>query len=164
VTRKEMTEIFSVMMLAWPNAEMFKGGISVLGPTIELWTACTEDIDFWTGKQAVLKLCRSSKYPPTIAEFIGKAKEFKDEVREFVMETFWALNSEQILGGTCESFYKSLPAESPAKMVIDAMGGYQYLTDNDDSWNIEGFRRAYCAMLRANNTSLLGRSTRKELP
>ena len=58
MTRKEMTEIFSVMLLAWPNAEMFKGGVQKLGPTIELWTACLPDVDFWQGQQAVIKLCR----------------------------------------------------------------------------------------------------------
>lgn len=40
MTKKEMTELFGVMLLAWPNAEMFKGGVAKLGPTIELWTAC----------------------------------------------------------------------------------------------------------------------------
>ena len=30
MTNKEMTEIFSVMLLAWPNAEVFKGGICCL--------------------------------------------------------------------------------------------------------------------------------------
>lgn len=50
MTRKEMTEIFSVMLLAWPNAEMFKGGVQKLGPTIELWTACLPDVDFWQGQ------------------------------------------------------------------------------------------------------------------
>ena len=54
VTTKEMTEIFSVMLLAWPNAEMFKGGVAKLGPTIELWTACLSDVDFWLGQQAVI--------------------------------------------------------------------------------------------------------------
>ena len=38
MTRKEMTEIFTVMSLAWPSAEMFKGGVERLGPTIKLWT------------------------------------------------------------------------------------------------------------------------------
>ena len=67
MTNQEMTELFSVMLLAWPQAEMFKGGIAKLGPTIELWTACTRDIDFWTGQQAVVLLCKTSKFPPTIA-------------------------------------------------------------------------------------------------
>lgn len=41
MTHKEMSEIFAVMLLAYPNAEVFKGGIAKLGPTINLWvTAC----------------------------------------------------------------------------------------------------------------------------
>lgn len=37
MTHKEMSEIFAVMLLAYPNAEVFKGGIAKLGPTINLW-------------------------------------------------------------------------------------------------------------------------------
>lgn len=33
MTHKEMSEIFAVMLLAYPNAEVFKGGIAKLGPT-----------------------------------------------------------------------------------------------------------------------------------
>lgn len=32
MTHKEMSEIFAVMLLAYPNAEVFKGGIAKLGP------------------------------------------------------------------------------------------------------------------------------------
>ena len=31
MTHKEMSEIFAVMLLAYPNAEVFKGGIAKLG-------------------------------------------------------------------------------------------------------------------------------------
>lgn len=55
MTHKEMSEIFAVMLLAYPNAEVFKGGIAKLGPTINLWVTCLPEIDFWTGQQAVVK-------------------------------------------------------------------------------------------------------------
>lgn len=77
MTKKEMTELFGVMLLAWPNAEMFKGGVAKLGPTIELWTACLTDVDFWLGQQAVIRLCRECKFPPSIAEFKEKADAVK---------------------------------------------------------------------------------------
>ena len=80
MTNKEMTELFSVMLLAWPQAEMFKGGITKLGPTIELWTTCTRDIDFWTGQQAVVLLCKTSKFPPTIAEFRQQAEAVETKI------------------------------------------------------------------------------------
>ena len=33
MTHKEMSEIFAVMLLAYPNAEVFRGGIAKLGPS-----------------------------------------------------------------------------------------------------------------------------------
>ena len=62
------------MLLAWPNAETFKGGIKKLAPTIRLWTASTMDVDYWTGQQAIIRLCKICKFPPTIAEFREQAK------------------------------------------------------------------------------------------
>lgn len=50
MTKKEMSEIFAVLLLAYPNAETFKGGIQKLGPTISLWATCLQDVDFWTGQ------------------------------------------------------------------------------------------------------------------
>ena len=58
MTGKEMTELFAIMLLAWPNAETFKGGIPKLAPTIKLWVSCTANVDFWTGQQAVVRLCQ----------------------------------------------------------------------------------------------------------
>ena len=81
MTHKEMSEIFAVMLLAYPNAEVFKGGIAKLGPTINLWVTCLPEIDFWTGQQAVVKLVRECKFPPTIAEFKEKAEKVQAEVR-----------------------------------------------------------------------------------
>ena len=45
MTHKEMSEIFAVMLLAYPNAEVFKGGIAKLGPTINLWVTCLPEIE-----------------------------------------------------------------------------------------------------------------------
>lgn len=85
MTRKEMTEIFTVMSLAWPSAEMFKGGVERLGPTIKLWTSCLPDVDFWTAQQAVVKLCRECKFPPTIAEFKASAEAVQAEIQQAIL-------------------------------------------------------------------------------
>ena len=71
MTKTEMTEIFSIMMLAWPNHRMFDPG--TLKQTVELWAACLSDIDFDLGRQAVIRLCRECKFPPSIAEFREQA-------------------------------------------------------------------------------------------
>ena len=60
MTRAEVTEIFAVLMMAYPNAEMFKAPDkdslkAKLAPTITLWTTCLRDIDFWAAQQAVIR-------------------------------------------------------------------------------------------------------------
>ena len=55
MTRAEVTEIFAVLMMAYPNAEMFKAPDkdslkAKLAPTITLWTTCLRDIDFWAAQ------------------------------------------------------------------------------------------------------------------
>lgn len=80
MTNKEMTELFSVMMLAWPNAETLKGGITKLAPTIKLWTSCLSDIDFWTAQQALLRLCQKLKFVPTIADLRNEAATVRGEI------------------------------------------------------------------------------------
>lgn len=75
----EILRLFSLLLLAYPNAEMFKGDIKKLKPTALLWSNCLQDIDFWLGKKAAMKLICESKYPPTIAAFREKAEEIRRE-------------------------------------------------------------------------------------
>lgn len=164
MTKREMTELFSVMLLAWPNSEMFKGGIAKLGPTIELWSACTEDIDFWTGKQAVMDLCKTLKFPPTIAEFRERANDAQRKIDGFVSRTFSAIKLEELTGGTYKSYYLGLPDGSIEKEVINAMGGYEALVVDETRWDTQGFRDTYYAMLQGRAKALPGAGPRKELP
>lgn len=75
----EILRLFSLLLLAYPNAEMFKGDIKKLKPTALLWSNCLQDIDFWLGQKAAMKLIRESKYPPTIAALREKAEEIRRE-------------------------------------------------------------------------------------
>ena len=123
MTRKEMTEIFSVMLLAWPNAEMFNGGVQKLGPTIELWTACLPDVDFWQGQQAVIKLCRECKFPPSIAEFREKAEKVQSEVSASIDMAWSHLRLDMQLGKTPEEAAQGWPEGSDVSRAIAAIGG-----------------------------------------
>ena len=109
MTHKEMSEIFAVMLLAYPNAEVFKGGIAKLGPTINLWVTCLPEIDFWTGQQAVVKLVRECKFPPTIAEFKEKAEKVQAEVKARIDQEWNYLKLDMVLGKTPEEAVASLP-------------------------------------------------------
>jgi len=93
MTQKEMTEIFSLLLLAYPNAEMFKGGVGKLKPTIELWTAALPDVDFQTGQQAVIRFIRTSRFPPTVAEFRESAEGVRAEIEKKSVDAWNHLKS-----------------------------------------------------------------------
>lgn len=128
MTGKEMTELFAVMLLAWPNAETFKGGIAKLAPTIKLWVSCTADVDFWTGKQAVIRLCQHCKFPPTIAEFREQVDNVNQDIKSITSRTFQEIRNAEHMHGSIEAFYAELPLGDFTRAVIDTVGGVAALT------------------------------------
>lgn len=157
MTKKEMTEIFAVMQLAYPRAEMFKGGVGTLKPTIELWAACLPDVDFWTGQQAIRHICRESKFPPTIAEFRAAAEDVHRDIETSIGMCINAIRVADHLEGV-EAYYASLPDGSPIKATIDRMGGtpalsttYTHNGRKCSKWNWTEFAAAYKSLIRSDN-------------
>lgn len=148
MTEREMTELFSVMMLAWPNAEMFKGGARKLGPTIKLWTMCLADVDFWTGQQAVVQTCKTCKFPPSIAEVRKAADDVTRREKTEMENAFLALRNEILLcDGNLDEAYKGLPSKT--RRVIDEMGGMErFAPPGAESYNTDDFYAVYKRMLR----------------
>ena len=161
MTRAEMTEIFAVLMLAYPNAEMFKAQSQQalkekLAPTITLWTTCLPDVDFWTAQKAVVKLCQTCKFPPTIAEMReasdGVLREMKSEIQSAYLQ---ARSAVHLFGDNLEKAYASLPTRS--RKVIDAMGGMQkFIPDDAKMFDMFGFERTYERLMRQNPAGLPG--------
>lgn len=122
MTKKEMSEIFAVMLLAYPNAEIFRGGANKLAPTISLWTECCLDIDYWIGRQAVVLLCRECKYPPTIAEFRDKAA-FITRTAKSTFDN--RLNTYRLVANLkgADAAFAELRDGDPLKAAIAAVGG-----------------------------------------
>ena len=109
MTRAEMTEIFSVFMLAWPNAETFRASskeelTAKLGPTITLWAACLRDVDYWTAQKATVKLCQTCKFLPSIAEMREAAEAVNREVSNQAREAFEYATTICTLHGTEKAF------------------------------------------------------------
>ena len=152
MTELEMTELFGVMILAWPNAELFRGGIKKLEPTIRLWSARTEDIDSWLGGQAIVRLIDTCKFPPTIAEFRDQAKTVADEIRQNINHVFRQAKFYEHTGKGLNEWYRLLPEGSAEKITVGAMGGpAKMVTDDGLCWNYELYARTYNRLIRNSN-------------
>lgn len=148
-----------------------RAGIAKLGPTINLWVTCLPEIDFWTGQQAVVKLVRECKFPPTIAEFKEKAEKVQAEVRARIDQAWNYLKLDMDLGKTPEEAVARLPEGTDIRRVIEAMGGPSRLiatgerTFGDGTvktyeyYNYDGFKSAYETIIR--QTSALNSGPRK---
>lgn len=90
MNKKEITEIFSLFMMAYPSAEIFKGGKEKLGPTIMFWADQFSGVDFKTGVEAAKQLCKTSKYPPTQAEYAEQIKKLHIKQQPVSVQDLWA--------------------------------------------------------------------------
>ena len=153
MTRKEVTELFSVMLLAWPNAEMFKGGVQKLGPTIELWAKCLPDVDFWTGQQALIRLCQVCKFPPTIAEFREQVENVKSDILRRTELEWSIIRTDLHFGTTPQQVYANLRPDSLGRLAIDAMGGPEHIIQKSGLLNYYGFEEAVRNVIMSQTTS-----------
>ena len=167
MNRAEVTELFAILMLAYPNAETFKAPtqqalMEKLAPTITLWAACLKDVDARTGQEAIVKLCQTCKFPPTIAELREAVKTVRSETEGEIMGAFRearnALNTAAMAGLTAEQVLARLPKRT--QRVIAEMGGLDAFAPPDKSiYDVGGFRRTYEGLLRTNPVGLPGGTT-----
>lgn len=142
------------MLMAWPNAEIFKG--DKLKPTVLFWHRCLSDIDFCVAQQAVVDLCKTSKFPPSIAEFRKCAEEVADRLQEELGLAWNLLCADLRRGRTLGEMYRDMADGSNVKRTIDIMGGPEriytghdygpYVTRSDDGrqvFSYVNFERAY---------------------
>ena len=156
MTRKEVTEIFSIIMVAWPNSKIFSDE-QKLKPAVETWAACTKDIDFWTAKKTIISLCQNSKYPPSINEFRERAAEINAKLVDDARNLLNMVRIGYNLYGS-----EALDRIPLANSVISTMDA-PLLTD--DRWNVDGFVKSYIAMRKAGQLkSVQPTDHRKELP
>lgn len=160
MTRKEMTELFSVMLLAWPSAEMFKGGVQKLGPTIELWTKCLPDVDFWTGQQALIRLCQVCKYPPTIAEFREQVENVNKDIYRLTEFEWSRIKGDLWNGCTPQQIFNGLPPDSLGRLAIIAMGGPDSLIQPCGLMNYYAFEESLRKVIQAQGALEAGSNQR----
>ena len=92
-----------------PTLKCSRAASPKLGPTIELWAACLSDVDFWLGQQAVIRLCRECKFPPSIAEFKEKADNVQQEIRSRIDLEWNDIKFSRLLDKSPQEWYQRLP-------------------------------------------------------
>lgn len=164
MNKAEVTEIFAVLMVAYPNAEMFKAPDkdslkAKLVSTVTLWTTCLRDIDFWTAQQAVVRVCRTCKFPPTIAEMREAAEVVLHETEAEISNAYLMARNELTIAGamgrTREQALDRMPART--RKTIEAMGGIDaFMPPDKGRFEMARFERTYKTLLRKNPTGLPG--------
>lgn len=142
MTQKEVTELFTLMLLAWPYDEKFKGGMQKLEATIEIWTTCLTDVDYWTGKQALIRLCKVCKFPPTIAEFREQVEGVNNSIKERTSLEWSFIRLELDMGKTPRQVFDELHPESLSRLAMISMGGPEKIFLDCGLFNYYGFEEA----------------------
>lgn len=125
MTKKEIIELFGIMRTAWPNAEPFRSGdMKALEPTVLLWANAAADMDFRIGQMALLELVKTSRFPPTVAEFREAAERVRKKLEAEADQQIEFLRLVQRCG-SLETYYSALSVTSPTKRTINAIGGLE---------------------------------------
>lgn len=157
MTKAEVTQIFAVLSMAYPSAELFKAPSKEalekkLAPTIALWATCLRDVDFWTGQKAAVKVCQNNKFLPSIAEMREAAEEVNREVSNQAKDAFEFVCNICALYGP-EKAYEQIDRRS--KKVIDTMGGMKaFAPPGKGFYSRSAFVNTYMTFLRGNPTGL----------
>ena len=148
MTKSEMTKLFAAMSLIYRHDKMFSAGIEALKPTIEIWTATLPDLSFALGQQALIRLFRTCKYPPTPAELEECAASIRAEINaqcDSAIQMFRTRTG--LFGETVEECFAGLPKGDLARLAIEHIGGperlYEKLEKGGWIWNWTAFEKAY---------------------
>lgn len=136
MTRGEMLKVFALMKLAWPKAPMLCP--DKLKETVSLWTFCLPEVDFLTGIMATVQLCRTSHYPPSIAQMREAAEECLENLDREIDDAILSMRNEHYFGHV---------NRDRMERAVALMGGEERLLipvdENFSRYDIEGFREAY---------------------
>ena len=146
MTKKEISEIFSLWSLNWPSAEMFQGGADLLNARITLYANRLKDVNYWYGRRGAMVSIDKRKFPPSIAEYkediASVMKETKDQVDFLYNQITCDIYFSKQEGKSIDAILRDmLPA---GRAVIEKMGGWKaFAPDDQPFYNRDGFLEAY---------------------
>jgi len=160
MTKAEMTKLFAAMSLIYRHDKMFSAGIEALKPTIEIWTATLPELSYALGQQALIRVFRTCKYPPTPAELGEAAEEILNELNSQCTQLKNDIRFSTEYLGSIEEYYASLPNGHMTRCVIDRIGGPEKLYENLESGgqirNWTAFEAAHREICLSGGTALPG--------
>lgn len=160
MTKAEMTKLFAAMSLVYRHDKMFSAGIEALKPTIEIWTATLPELSYALGQQALIRVFRTCKYPPTPAELGEAADEILSEFRRQCTQLKNDIQFHTEFFGSVEEYYASLPNGHMTRCVIDRIGGpgrlYENLEKGGQIWNWIAFEAAHKEICLSGGPALPG--------
>lgn len=165
MTQKEVSELFAVWALNWPNSEMFKGGAAMLDARVKLYASQLADVDYWLGQKATEHSLRTRIYAPNIAEFLEDIETAKAGIESEIDAAYVALRSScQIahLNGrkVDDSILRTMP--SRIQKTVTAMGGIDAFAPSDKPcFEMTAFKNTYLTLMRTNPPLL--QTNRKEI-
>ena len=144
MTYEETDTMLRLMRLNWPKAPMFTQ--TEYGTLVELWALCLMHISHAVAQVALVDICRTCKYPPTIAEFCAAANVVAEKLSAEAEDAYdtlrWVIPRTQRDGATHSKIYASLSRKT--RLALDAMGGLEAFAPADSlGYNYSGFIRAY---------------------
>ena len=154
MTTKEISEIFTIWALNWPNAELFQGGTKMLDFRCKIFAEHLSDVEYWDGLQGAAYSLKTRKFAPNIAEFREDIETAHGKILAEINEGYSALRSGYLiaksLGESPEDFITHLPQRS--QTVLRVMGGIEAFAPSDSpTFNYDGFKNTYMTLLRRRN-------------
>lgn len=151
MTQKETAELFAVMKTLFPGADMFKAASqqelsAKLSPALELWTVCLKDIDYRIGKRAIIRVCQSCKFVPTVAEVRKACSNIEKEIENSALNAYIEARDAvkfNMAGLASDEFYSDL-SENTQK-VLSYIGGIDAFVSSG-IFEMQKFLDAYKAL------------------
>lgn len=163
MNRKEISEIFSLWSLNWPNAEMFQGDRNLLNARITLYANRLQEVSYWFGRKGALISIDTRRFPPNIAEYredISKAKAASEMISGMWFDQLRFADTRNGL----EAAYTELP--QPVQEIVDEMGGMKRVyIPGTQILDGTGFEAAYIRLqMRRENWLPAGENRERRLP